>query len=92
MEGAPERKAKRRRSMTLRKLEYIEATQPSCMPRTRKKGSFGVVGAVEGDTTSLGRTHGTGGATARKEPQLTKAPIPERDETGGRVWRRGNEE
>jgi hypothetical protein len=53
MEGAPERKALRERAVTLVMLEYLEATQPSGMPRVGKSADPGVMVAIWRETTIL---------------------------------------
>jgi hypothetical protein len=51
MKGAPMSKAKRRRAMTPKIIEYIETTQPLEMPRTKRKAGLGVAGALGRETT-----------------------------------------
>jgi hypothetical protein len=73
MEGAPERKALRKRAIALEMLVFLGATQPSGVPMTRLFADLGVVGALNRRTTILA-TQPSGmpmvGPTKAAEPQF----------------------
>jgi hypothetical protein len=53
MEGAPERKALRKRVTALEMLAFPEATQPSGMPMIGALADLGMAGVLERRTTIL---------------------------------------